>query len=98
MNLFDIEQIEVLRGPQGAFYGRNSVAGAFNIVTKQPTNEFEGFVSALYGTGDQFETTAGFSGPIIEDKVLFPRRRLLCSGRRPHRQRVSGRKGRHGRP
>ena len=71
MNLFDIEQIEVLRGPQGAFYGRNSVAGAFNIVTKQPTNEFEGFVSALYGTGDQFETTAGFSGPIIEDKVLF---------------------------
>lgn len=71
MNLFDIEQIEVLRGPQGAFYGRNSVAGAFNIVTKQPTNEFEGFVSALYGTGDQFETTAGFSGPIIKDKVLF---------------------------
>jgi iron complex outermembrane recepter protein len=71
MNLFDIEQIEVLKGPQGAFYGRNASGGAVRIVTRQPTNEFEGFVSGVYGNGDALEFSGTASGPLVEDRLLF---------------------------
>lgn len=71
MDLFDVERIEVLRGPQGAFYGRNAAGGAINIVTKQPSNEFEGFLAGSYGNGDAIEASGGFSGPLVEDKLLF---------------------------
>jgi iron complex outermembrane receptor protein len=69
--LFDIERIEVLKGPQGSLYGRNASGGAINIVTRQPTNEFEGLVRGTYGKGDDFRAQAVLSGPIVEDKVLF---------------------------
>ena len=46
-DLFDIESIQVLRGPQGALYGRGALGGAVLINTKQPTNEFSGFLKAL---------------------------------------------------
>ncbi|MDA5194017.1 TonB-dependent receptor [Govanella unica] len=71
MNLFDVERIEVLKGPQGALYGRNASGGAINIVTKQPTNDFEGFINGSYGNGDAWELSGGVSGPIVVDKVLF---------------------------
>src|SRR3546814_7520599 len=61
MNLIDIERIEVLKGPQGALYGRNASGGAVNIVTKQPTNDFEGFVNGTYGNGDAWELSGGIS-------------------------------------
>lgn len=67
--LFDIQQIEVLKGPQGALYGRNAVAGAINIVTKPPTDELEGRVKVGYGNGDNFEALGVVSGPIIEGKL-----------------------------
>jgi iron complex outermembrane recepter protein len=70
-NLFDIERIEVLKGPQGALYGRNAVGGAINIVTKAPTNDFEGFGDVSFGNGNTVETTAGVSGPIAKDVALF---------------------------
>ena len=67
---WDVERIEVLRGPQGTLYGRNAVGGAINILYKEPTEEFEGAVRAIvgdYGTQDYY---GAFSGPIIEDKLL----------------------------
>lgn len=70
-DLFDIERVEVLKGPQGAVYGRNAIAGAINITTRQPTNDFAGFVQASYGTGDDFRGSAALSGPLIADKLLF---------------------------
>lgn len=70
-SLFDIEQIEVLKGPQGSLYGRNAIGGAINIVTKQPTNELEGFVGGGISNGTGYRAEAGLSGPIVEDKVLF---------------------------
>jgi iron complex outermembrane receptor protein len=70
-DLFDIERIEVLRGPQGAVYGRNAIGGAINIVTRQPTNELEGRVQLGYGSGDSFTGEAVLSGPIVEDRLLF---------------------------
>lgn len=69
--LLDIQQIEVLRGPQGSLYGRNAIGGAINIVTKQPTNEFEGMVRGSYASGDDIRLKGVASGPIVEDKLLF---------------------------
>lgn len=69
--LVDVQQIEVLRGPQGALYGRNASGGAIVITTKQPGNELLG--TATVGAGNGGEITAGgsISGPLIEDKLLF---------------------------
>jgi len=71
MNLFDIERIEVLKGPQGALYGRNAIGGAINIETKAPTNKLEGFVGLEFGNGNKREISAGVSGALKEDVALF---------------------------
>jgi len=47
--MFDIQTIEVLRGPQGTLYGRNSVGGSINVITNKPTDELSGHVDALIG-------------------------------------------------
>jgi iron complex outermembrane receptor protein len=70
-SLFDLERVEVVKGPQGALYGRNAVGGAINVITAAPTNEFKGTVTASYGRGDTFDVSAGLSGPIVADKILF---------------------------
>lgn len=69
--LFDVQQIEVLKGPQGALYGRNAIGGAIVITTKQPTNEFEGMVRVGTGNGNRVRAQASVSGPVVEDKLLF---------------------------
>ncbi|WP_158218962.1 TonB-dependent receptor [Roseateles aquatilis] len=71
MNLFDIERIEVLKGPQGALYGRNAIGGAINIETKAPSNKLEGFVGAELGNGGKRELSGGVSGALKEDVALF---------------------------
>lgn len=71
MNLYDVERIEVLKGPQGALYGRNAIGGAINIITKQPTDVYTGFVEAGTGSGSLIDVVGALSGPIINDKLLF---------------------------
>lgn len=66
-NLDDVQQVEVLRGPQGTLYGRNTIAGAINITTKEPTNELEGRLKATVGDRERFNVSGFVSGPIIED-------------------------------
>ena len=68
--LYDIEQVEVLKGPQGALYGRNASGGAINIMTRQPTNALEGFVRAGIGNGENKTFTGSVSGALIKDKLL----------------------------
>ncbi|MBY0509182.1 MAG: TonB-dependent receptor [Rhodospirillaceae bacterium] len=69
-DLFDIQQIEVLRGPQGALYGRNAIAGAINITTKKPSNDLSGNFKGGYGNGDAFNALAAVSGALIDDKLF----------------------------
>lgn len=71
MHLFDVEQIEVLKGPQGSLYGRKAEAGAIIITTAAPTNELRGFGNVSFSRGETLDTSAGISGPVVEDKVLF---------------------------
>lgn len=68
--LFGVEQVEVLRGPQGFLFGRNSVSGAVNIVTRAPSEAPEGFVRLVAGEYDTLEGYAGWSGPVAGDRVL----------------------------
>lgn len=71
MNLFDVQSIEVLKGPQGALYGRNAIGGAINIETKQPKNKFEGIAGIDIGNGAAVELSGGLSGALVDDKVLL---------------------------
>lgn len=68
----DVERVEVLRGPQGTLFGRNTSAGALNITNKRPDlNEFGGFVNATYGNFDQMSVQGAINAPIIEDTLAF---------------------------
>ena len=69
--LVDIKQIEVLKGPQSAYYGRNATAGAIIITTKPPTDTFEGQVFASYGNEDSAKINASVGGPIVPGKLRF---------------------------
>jgi outer membrane receptor protein involved in Fe transport len=69
-DLVDLEQIEVLRGPQGTLFGRNTSAGALNIKTKAPNlSEVDGFLNATMGNYDANGIQAGVSIPLIEDQL-----------------------------
>ncbi|MFA6312791.1 MAG: TonB-dependent receptor [Sterolibacterium sp.] len=69
--LFDIQSIEVLRGPQGALYGRNASGGAILITTKQPSNKTGGFGQLSLGSGGDKSLQGAVSGALVEDRVLF---------------------------
>jgi len=67
--LFDTEQVEVLRGPQGTVYGKNTVAGAINIRTKEPTDYFVSGISAFHELEDnEYQVSGIMSGP-LNDKL-----------------------------
>lgn len=69
--LFDIERIEILRGAQGALYGRGAIGGAVNITTRKPTNDFEARVSASIASGSDLRLSGVASGAVVEDKAYF---------------------------
>jgi outer membrane receptor protein involved in Fe transport len=76
---FDVERVEVLRGPQSIYFGNNTIGGAINITTARPTDEFEGYVTALYEPDHgEHMASAAVSGPIHE--TLLARLAIQHSG------------------
>ena len=63
---YDVEGVEVLRGPQGALY-RSASAGAILVRSQKPTDEFEAYVEGTYGNYDYIQVTGAISGPIVPD-------------------------------
>jgi iron complex outermembrane receptor protein len=59
-----VERVEVVRGPQGTLYGRDSIGGALNVITKRPTEEFEGQFRMSYGDYDSLSVETSVAGPI----------------------------------
>ena len=78
-SFWDIERVEVLRGPQGTLYGRNAVGGAINFLYKKPEDEFDFSVKLLVGDFGQEELYGYITGPIVKDKLNA---RLTASSRR----------------
>ncbi len=65
-DFLDVEQVEVLRGPQGSLYGKNTTAGAINITTNQPTFDFEGRAELTLGNLGYKQAKAAVSGPLSD--------------------------------
>ncbi|PIE68747.1 MAG: TonB-dependent receptor [Deltaproteobacteria bacterium] len=69
--LLDIERIEILKGPQGTLYGRNSMAGVINIVTPEPDNTARGKASVDIGTDNLLQIRGNVLAPLVHDKVFL---------------------------
>lgn len=65
--LNDIAQVEVLKGPQGSLFGRNTIAGAITITTRRPGEEMEGYLQGSFGNLSRRDLQAGISGPLVEN-------------------------------
>jgi iron complex outermembrane receptor protein len=102
-SFFDIARVEVLRGPQGTLFGRNTTAGVVNVVTNAPTSDYEGRVDLQYGNYNQVQATGVVNVPLSQDiavraAVNYDRRDsfissgpLLNRSLNPFKDNISGR-------
>lgn len=65
--IFDVDRVEVLKGPQGTLFGRNTPAGIVKFDTRRPTFEPEGYGTVAYGNRNTLTAEGAFSGPLVED-------------------------------
>ncbi len=66
MQMFDVERVEVLRGPQGTLFGRNATGGVVQLLSNKPTDKFEGFGDLTFASYDQIKFQGAISGPLHE--------------------------------
>ncbi len=70
-DFLDVDQVEVLRGPQGTLYGKNTTAGAINVTTRKPSFTTEGRAEINYGNLDYVQAKGSISAPLIDDTLAF---------------------------
>ncbi|UZW55992.1 TonB-dependent receptor [Sphingobium sp. JS3065] len=68
---YDLASVQVLKGPQGTLFGRSATGGALLYATQKPTDEFGGYVSALYGNYDQYKLEGAINAPLSADQVML---------------------------
>ena len=66
-DMYDLERLEVLRGPQGTLFGKNASAGVVNITTKRPGDEFEGYIDGSFYQDNEYLVKARASGPLTDE-------------------------------
>ncbi len=69
LDLADVQRIEVLRGPQGTLYGKNTIGGAINVITTRPGNEFDGKLKATMGSDDRMDFDGRVNLPLLPGKL-----------------------------
>ena len=67
--LFDLERIEILRGPQGTLYGKNTTAGAVNVISKKPTFDTDGFGTIGFGSKNERIVSGAIGGALVDEKL-----------------------------
>jgi iron complex outermembrane receptor protein len=70
-SLYDIERVEVLRGPQGTLYGRNTSAGAIKVITAKPDEDFEASGEASFGEYSRWNLKGSVNAPLIDDSLFL---------------------------
>ncbi|KIX13865.1 TonB-dependent receptor [Dethiosulfatarculus sandiegensis] len=68
INFMDVERVEILKGPQGTLYGRNSESGLVHVITRKPDTQLKGRATLEYGSYNTTRLQAGVSGPVLKDK------------------------------
>ncbi len=71
LSLVDVERVEILRGPQGTLFGRNTIGGAINVVSQKPIDETSGRISATLGNLDRRDVSAMLNLPLIDEQLLL---------------------------
>jgi iron complex outermembrane receptor protein len=79
--LFDLDRVEVLRGPQGTLFGRNTPAGILKFETRRPTADFEGYVSATVGSLGTVNFEGALGGALNDSETLMARLSILSQNR-----------------
>ncbi len=69
LDVYDVERIEILRGPQGTLYGKNTIGGAVKYVTRRMTGDYSAFITTAVGTHNQADLIVGGQMPLIQDKL-----------------------------
>ncbi|TDG13672.1 TonB-dependent receptor [Seongchinamella unica] len=70
LEVYDVERIEVLKGPQGNLYGRNTIGGAIKYISREPTDELTGDLEVKTGEFDLLQVKGNIAGPIVGDTLL----------------------------